>query len=64
MSNGHGASGSKTIIIVGNRAYETTAIPIGQKVPTAVANALIASGAAVPQMATYADQYPWTKPGK
>lgn len=64
MSNGHGASGGKTLIVVGTRVYETTAVPIGQKVQGSVANALVASGAATPQQATYAAQFPWTMPSQ
>lgn len=59
-----GASGSKTIIIVGDKAYTTTALPPTMHIGQKTAAALITSGAAVPQVPTYLEQFPWTKPVK
>jgi ribosomal protein L37E len=62
MSQNQGASGNKKLIIVGDRAYTTTAVPASQWLNPKQAEDLVRSGAAMPQVANYQDQFPWTKP--
>ncbi len=59
-----GVIGNKTIFTVGPRACETTAVPLGSKVPLVLAEALIKSGQATPVAASYIAQFPWTVPPK
>jgi hypothetical protein len=63
MSN-RGVSGNKAIFTVGGVEYVTSAVPPGQRISTKEAAELVASGRATPQVKTYADQFPWTKPPK
>ena len=70
MSDGHGkpasvgAQGGKVTFSIGGRNYITSAVAPGAALTEKQAQALIDSGAAQPQSATYLSQFPWTTPPK